>query len=172
MNERLLVLRKDRKLTQESFGARLGVRKTAISKLEKGENNLTDQMIKLICREFNVNEEWLRDGVGSMDVESDIISLDAYAEKANLSGLEMDIVKGYLELDPEIRKTLITHFKSIFKKHEDVNSTSGNATPKESVTTKTEDPIEKELDNYRLELEAEKKGIISSALDDSKENLG
>lgn len=48
------------------FGKRLGVGASAISKLESGERNLTDQMFVSICREFDVNEEWLRTGEGSM----------------------------------------------------------------------------------------------------------
>lgn len=54
------------KLTMEKFGERLGVQKSAINKLEKGQNHLTDTMIKTICHEFNVNEEWLRNGSGDM----------------------------------------------------------------------------------------------------------
>lgn len=66
MNERIKELRKVLGLTLEKFGERLGVGKTAISKIEKGENNVTDQMFKSICREFNVNPEWLKDGIGEM----------------------------------------------------------------------------------------------------------
>lgn len=66
MKERIKSVRKALNLTQENFGEKLGVRKTAISKLENGENNLTEQMQKLICNEFNVNEEWLRTGNGEM----------------------------------------------------------------------------------------------------------
>lgn len=61
--------RKSLNLTLEKFGERLGVRKTAISKIENGENNLTEQMLKSICREFNISEEWLRDGTGDMFVD-------------------------------------------------------------------------------------------------------
>lgn len=68
MNERIIDLRKALKLTQTEFGQRLGVGKTAISKLEKGERNITEQMIKSICREFRVNEEWLRNDTGEMFV--------------------------------------------------------------------------------------------------------
>lgn len=67
MNERVKELRKTLDLTMEKFGEKLGVGKTAISKIEKGENNLSDQMFKSICREFNVNEEWLRTGEGGND---------------------------------------------------------------------------------------------------------
>lgn len=67
--ERVKEVRKSLNLTLEKFGEHLGVRKTAISKIENGENNLTDQMSKAICREFNVSEEWLRDGTGNMFVD-------------------------------------------------------------------------------------------------------
>lgn len=64
--QRVRELRKELGLTLEKFGKPLGVGKTAISKIENGENNLTDQMILAICREYNVDEKWLRTGEGEM----------------------------------------------------------------------------------------------------------
>ncbi len=69
--ERIKEVRKSLGFTLEKFGTRLGVGKTAISKLEKGENNLTEQMTKSICREFHVDYIWLTSGEGEMFVESD-----------------------------------------------------------------------------------------------------
>ena len=69
MNERIRQLRKSLGLTLEEFGAKVGVGKTAISNIENGNRNLTDQMFLSICREWNVNEEWLRTGEGEMFVE-------------------------------------------------------------------------------------------------------
>lgn len=69
--ERVKEIRKSLGLTLEKFGEKLGVGKTAISKIEKGENNLTEQMTKSICREFNVNYMWLTTGDGEMLVEND-----------------------------------------------------------------------------------------------------
>lgn len=66
--ERVKAVRKKNELTLEGFGERLGVTKTAISRIEKGERSLTEQMLKAICREFNVNEEWLRTEEGDMFV--------------------------------------------------------------------------------------------------------
>ena len=45
--------------------------KTAISRIEKGERSLTEQMTKSICREFSVDYMWLTTGEGEMFVESD-----------------------------------------------------------------------------------------------------
>lgn len=69
--ERVKELRKSLNCTLDKFGGKLGVQKSAISKIEKGDNNLTDQMLKAICREFDVNEEWLRTGEGEMYIEVD-----------------------------------------------------------------------------------------------------
>lgn len=69
MNERVKLLRKTLDLTMEKFGDRLGVKKNSISQIESGKNSLTEQMIKSICREFDVDEEWLRNGTGSMFIE-------------------------------------------------------------------------------------------------------
>ena len=69
LNERVKQLRKALDLTMEKFGEKIGVKKSAISLIESGRNSLTEQMIKAICREFDVDEEWLRNGTGSMFIE-------------------------------------------------------------------------------------------------------
>ena len=66
MNERIKELRTMLGLSTEKFGARVGVTRSAISRIENGVVNVTEQMQKSICREFNVNEEWLRNGTGEM----------------------------------------------------------------------------------------------------------
>ncbi len=66
--QRVREVRKSLGLTMEKFGASLGVGKTAISNIELGTRNLTEQMLLSICRVYNVNEEWLRSGTGEMFV--------------------------------------------------------------------------------------------------------
>lgn len=109
--ERVKEVRKELGLTLERFGERLGVTKQTVSRIENGVNNLTDQMQKAICREFNVSEEWLRDGVGSMFVEPDTFSLDDFAKSRGMTDLEKEIIKTYFEIDPDIRKIVLNHFK-------------------------------------------------------------
>lgn len=67
-NERVRALRKELGLTLQAFGDRLGVTRATVSRIENGVNNLSDQMVVSICREYGVSEEWLRDGVGEMFV--------------------------------------------------------------------------------------------------------
>ena len=53
-----------RKLTLEEFGKRIGFGKSAVSEVENGNNAMSKQMRTAICKEFNINEEWLTDGIG------------------------------------------------------------------------------------------------------------
>lgn len=66
INERVRELRKKHlnNMTLEQFGERIGLKKSALSHLENGNANLTDQTRRSICREFNVNEDWLLNGTG------------------------------------------------------------------------------------------------------------
>lgn len=57
-------------LSQEAFGKRLGVTGTAISRIEGGNRSASDQIVLAICREFHVNENWLRTGKGEMFIET------------------------------------------------------------------------------------------------------
>lgn len=69
MNERIRELRKALGLTLDKFGERVGLKKSSLSQIENGVNGVTDQLFKSICREFNVNENWLRTGEGEMFVQ-------------------------------------------------------------------------------------------------------
>ena len=78
MGERVKELRKALGLSGEKFGEKIGVTRSAISDIERGRNGLSDSNIIAICREFNVNEEWLRTGMGEMfkdmSLDEEIIS--------------------------------------------------------------------------------------------------
>lgn len=85
MRERLKAVRKELGLTMEKFGNELGVKKSAISDIENGRNNVSPQIVNALCR-VNwggryVNEKWFRTGEGNMfikmDVEEEIASLIA-----------------------------------------------------------------------------------------------
>ncbi len=69
MNERLRKLRKTLDLTQQAFADKLGIARGNIGAYEVGKNALSDAVISLICREFDVNENWLRTGEGEMFIE-------------------------------------------------------------------------------------------------------
>lgn len=116
MNERIKELRKALDLSGEKFGEPLGVGRTAISLLESGKNNLTDQMVKLICLTYNVNEDWLRTGQGSMFNETKNEFLAELKKLHNLSDFQVELVKTYLEL-PDKDKDSIDKFIASCAKH-------------------------------------------------------
>lgn len=92
INERIKQIRKTLALTMEDFGSRLGVTKVAISMIESGKRNVTDSMFLAICREFNVNPDWLRDGTG-----------EPFKEMTRNRRIE-EFVKDILTNEPEGRK--------------------------------------------------------------------
>lgn len=69
MNERIKELRKNLKLTQQEFADALNIKRGAVANYEIGRNEPIDAVISLICKTFNVNEEWLRSGAGDMFLE-------------------------------------------------------------------------------------------------------
>ena len=66
MNARIKAIRKTVGLNQTEFGARIGVKQTTIAGYETGASTPMDAVISSICREFNVDEHWLRTGEGDM----------------------------------------------------------------------------------------------------------
>jgi len=80
VNERIKTLRIHLKLNQQDFADKIGIGKTAVSKIESSINNPSEQTIKLICSEFGVNEAWLRTGEGGEEnIFTKISSEDRYS---------------------------------------------------------------------------------------------
>ena len=107
IGERIKELRKSLGLTLEEFGKKLGVGKSAISNIENGSRNLTDQMALSIRREFNVCEEWLRYGTGDMFEPAASDDLDALAKEYHLSNSEKILIDRYIKLDESSRRAVI-----------------------------------------------------------------
>lgn len=66
MKDRIKKIRKELDLTQQEFADRIGIKRGGVANYESGRNEPIDAVISLICREFNVNENWLRTGNGEM----------------------------------------------------------------------------------------------------------
>ncbi|QNM12443.1 MULTISPECIES: helix-turn-helix transcriptional regulator [Erysipelotrichaceae] len=114
--ERVKCLRAILELSQEAFGNKLGVTKTAISRIEKAERSLTDQMAKAICREFNVNWAWLTEGIGDMFSDLPETLLDEVAEEYDLDDTDKLLVKRYMQLSHEKRAVIKEYLESVFVK--------------------------------------------------------
>lgn len=114
MKERLNLLRNYLNLSQEDFGLKIGVTKASISRLENGTNNFTERTILSICREFNVNEDWLRYGKGEMFKPESLDELETLADKYDLTDLEKALLDKWLKLPLESRKKALEFIKEVF----------------------------------------------------------
>lgn len=113
MGKRIFELRKTLHLTQSRFAARLGVKDNSISRLESGINNVTEQMIIAICREFGVNEEWLRFGNGEMFVANDESIISALAAEYKLDEVEVLVLQEYVKLSEAQRGNVRDFIKNL-----------------------------------------------------------
>ena len=114
--ERVKEIRKSLGLTLEKFGLKLGVQKSAISKLENDENKLTKQMATAICNAFNVNYFWLINGEGEMFTAIPETIIDEVVDEFELDENDKIILTAYLNATPEERKNIKNFLLSIAEK--------------------------------------------------------
>lgn len=113
MKDRIKTIRKELDMTQQKFADKLGVKRNTVGQWECGINSITDQIINAICREFDVNEEWLRNGTGEMFKPSPSSALDALAAEYNLDHGSYIAIEKFLKLSPELREGMISYFREV-----------------------------------------------------------
>lgn len=114
MNGRIKTVRTTIGLTQTEFGAKIGVKGNTVTGYETGIRNPSDAVIFSICREFNVNEEWLRTGQGEMFKENPFKNEAGYYIEELLEDYEdnplydviLTMMKTYAELDEKSKKVI------------------------------------------------------------------
>lgn len=114
--ERVNEVRKSLGLTLEKFGEKLGVTKTTISRIEKGVNNLTDQMAISICREYNVNYDYLMYGEGGMFDDLPQTIVDELCAQYELNDFDKALVEMYVSLPAGSRERIKEYMKQLVKK--------------------------------------------------------
>lgn len=115
-NERIREIRKSQNLTLEAFGNRLGVGRAAISNIERGQRNITEQMKKSICREFNVNYDWLEYGTGEMYSDLPKTILGDLCLAYGCDEEDEKLVQAYLESDPDMRAAIKQFLRNLSQK--------------------------------------------------------
>lgn len=137
INERVRYLRKDvLHMNQTEFAFSIGMKQTSVSSFEKEGATVSEQSIKAISSVHNISEEWLRSGIEPMRIEPETFNLDEFARARGASDLELKVVKAYFELDPDIRKMLMEHFKT--------ELTDNNDHPKTPEELESQHPVEEE----------------------------
>lgn len=114
--ERIKAIRKELGLTLEKFGEKLGVTKTTISRIEKGVNNLTDQMARSVCREYNVDYDFLMYGEGEMFTDLPKTIVDELCMQFDLDDFDRAVVEMYLDLPAELRQAIKAKVKDMVQK--------------------------------------------------------
>lgn len=113
MNLRIRKVRKMLDLTQKEFAERLGIKQNSIALIESGKRNTSNQVVLSICREFNVDEKWLRTGIGNMfntKIEDDISEI---VDKYNLSVYGEQIIRTYIEMNAKQRSVIDDFVKNL-----------------------------------------------------------
>lgn len=121
INERIKQLRKEAGLNQRQFASKLGLTQSGVSYMEQSGSTVADSTIKTICSILNLNENWLRNGIGPTKLEPKGFSLDDFIDERKGTDLEKEIVRTYFELDPDIRKILLEHLKNNLSLSENKN---------------------------------------------------
>lgn len=107
MKDRIRKIRRDLDLTQQEFADRLGIKRGTIANYELGRNEPVDSVVSLICREFGISEEWLRDGIGDMYAPDPGNELEALVKKYDLTAADQILIEKYLGLKPDIRDAVL-----------------------------------------------------------------
>ena len=113
IGERIRKLRKTLDLTQQKFGERIGIKGNTVAQYELGRNEPVDAVFSLICREFDVREEWLRTGEGEMFKAKPSDILDQLAYKYKLFNFDYVMIEKFLAMPPDCRRAIYEHFHDV-----------------------------------------------------------
>lgn len=160
IRERIKELRKNiLQLSQDDFGKKINISRSNEANIETGRINVTDRVVTDICNNFSISERWLRTGEGDMkrkDENQSVIEMfkNAYAD---FSEGDKMVIKCLLEASQEERKYINIFLNRLVAAKLLVDSDMAATT--ESAIIQSSSNIEKQLADFRLELEAEEKGL-------------
>lgn len=153
MNERMKELRKALGLTQQEFADKIGIVRGNIATYETGKSKPGDAVVSLICREFNVNEEWLRTGNGEMFKAAPSCALDMLADTYHLEHSEYILIEKFVNMKSESRRIIMDYILEVAAA---VGDEMAPVDPHAPASPGSID-IEAEVAYYRSQLEEQKK---------------
>ena len=160
MNERIKQIRRELGLTQQEFADRIGLKQNSIALIESGKRNISDQAVLSICREYGINEEWLRTGKGEKMAPDASDELEALVKRYDLSNADQVLIEKYINLKAGSRETIIDFITDVVAALEDLDP-NAKAFPSGSAS---ELDIDSEVEAYRQQLELQKKAAAESSL--------
>lgn len=141
INTQIKALRKAKKLNQAEFGECIGLKTSAVSKMEQEGSTVTEQNIQMICQRFNVRRAWLVDGEGEMFDSPENSLFASFAKEYNLTPAEQNAARFLLTLSSEERQQMLKYVTML------ADAINGGAQDAAK--------IDAEVEAYRQELEAE-----------------
>lgn len=122
IHDRVKTLRENLNFTQAKFAEKISIERSTVSLIERHKRNVTERTIKDICREFNVNEHWLRTGEGTMFNETppdDELSryLGQLLKPDHKNAFIKKIILTYMRLDDDGKKIIRDFAESLGSKN-------------------------------------------------------
>ncbi len=158
IGERIKTARKALKLNQTEFAERIGLKQAAIGLWENGRNSVRDNAIVSICREYGINETWLRTGKGDMFISSDSSVVAQLVQQYGFKPIEQKMLEAYIALPAQYREGVLRYVETL------IASVTGE--PAKTL----EEMADEEAANYRQEWLEERKGQTLSVSGDGSEN--
>ena len=93
-------------LSRVAFGQKIGVSGDVINNIERGRVELKEPIIKLICSEFSVNENWIRNGIEPVFIDTSSSTMKQLKEEFNLDDFSYNLICQYLKLDSNQRQRI------------------------------------------------------------------
>lgn len=160
-NERVKHFRKNVKhMTQDEFAKEISLSRSNLGNIETGAVSITDRTIKMICESFNLSEAWLRTGSGPMYRETESSIVDELCKRYNMSPARRRVMEIFLSMDDDKQEALAETFFNVI--------TAANKFMQKSA----DDDIDAEVEQYRLELQAERNAVSSPCADGSEPTTG
>lgn len=133
-NERIKLLRKELGLTQNEFGEKIGLKKSAVSQIENGSTSSNPRIVQLICSAFNVSEKWLTEGKGDMYTSNEEAILEKLADMYDLSESQLVFAKQWLQLPAATKDSVVDYIVSVASALQEKKTTKNDVS--ESDTSK------------------------------------
>lgn len=170
INERIKILRKDQGLNLVDFGAKIGLKKSATSKMEQEGSTVTEQNIQMICTIFNVSRAWLERGEGEMYLpKSEPSAIEALTEEFKLTPERRALVEAFLSLPKEYCEAILDASRILIETGQKAGYPVSVPEDTESaenapISADTEKRIQAEVAAYEKELrvEAKEKTLLAS----------
>lgn len=174
LNERIKKVRKSLDLTQQEFADKLSIKRNTVATYERGKSDPSDAAVILICKTFNVSEEWLRMGKGEMFLPKADTALEQLAAEHGLTGGDRILIEKFLSLKPEDRRFLVDYMREAAAAIADQETAAPAFAPTHTPTIEEEARAEAEQQTEQIykQILAEKKATAEVSSESSGPKAG